>query len=475
MVFFCKHLITNIMNKIKPLLLLVALLVGTQATCQTSKIIIEPTPDDQSTRTILRTRADGEVLNCKSGGGRTVFSLCTDLPYAVEGEIEYVEVYDFVVDNDSVFFCGMDVSLGDYAAGYFDIDDFFAGTGAVGLLNNIGFSVTDMVSYTDSQNTRHIMCVGGGNMVVDIYYGGNSWYVDAFECSDDRLSDITIADGYVVAAGIYDNSSNANAYADQYYPVMRVFSKDAPFSITSPCRTSHRFNDLSNYGNRMWVSYDKAVVVGLPGTNTVTLASTVINIPEENPCSSFVTRSHFAQISIPMLVANNSAAMIAAMEIDHASIQIGSSVVDVIWDDVMQSYIAVRGSGLSSPHPGCSFFFELPYSVWYMGGSVHTVFDSTPANVMWQGVAIYDQATQYRYRASGISYVNLAPMRCKYAEWAVGSLNQCFSSADVNTMTVSTVGVENVQAGSFYTSGSISPETVYNLRRDNNLEEECSD
>ena len=461
------------MNIIKIYLFVVAMLAVVPSMGQTSLKIREAQNDHQSTRSILRSKSDGEVINCKSGGSMSVFSLVTEQQQFDERVLESVIVNDFVIDNDSVFFCGFDYTSGDYVAGFFDIMEFFYLNGAFNLIMGMGAPTTDLVTYLDSQNRRHIMCVGY-NAIVSLCDTGSSWTMDRMFCDGlEQYHDITTADGYVVAAGIYNNSDNENVYALRRLLIVRIFDKDDPFSASSPCWTGHVFNDISNYGDRMWLEYDSVVAVGVPGTNSVTLAGTMLNTPEENPWSSAVTRSYFAQIDIDMAIANNPNAMTAALEVSHAYFHQGNGLMDVVWDDVRQTYIVVRGYNTPGLYGQNSNFFELPYSEWNLQTNVTVVYDTSSAQMLWQGAAVFDQALQYRYIVSGIAHDSYEPMHCKYAVWALGSNHECFPSTTSTVTSVPTVGMGSAGSASVDPNAYANITTRYAISNQNVLEVEC--
>lgn len=105
------------------------------------------------------------------------------------------EVYDFIAVNDTVFFCGKDLSATPHGViGFFCISQSFLGISNVYIQNSFVAGtnrrnvnkLTDMTTYYNSQGERHIVCVGecvgGFPCVVDMYeqfFVSSMWYYTA--------------------------------------------------------------------------------------------------------------------------------------------------------------------------------------------------------------------------------------------------------------------------------------------------------
>lgn len=160
-------------------------------------------------------------------------------------------ITDFVIDNDSVFFCGVN-SKGRGFVGFFDINDFFFGSNSYFVDNNViqtflseVSDLTKLVSYTDVSNVRHIVSIGttllGQYCVVNVTRNGASsaWNYETGEIplsSPETLSDIKLSDDYVFTGGMYrDDTLNPNL-------VIRVYDKPAVFDLPT---------GIQNYANEL--------------------------------------------------------------------------------------------------------------------------------------------------------------------------------------------------------------------------------
>lgn len=166
-----------------------------------------------------------------------------------------LDVNDFVVDADSVFFCGTTTN-GEGFLGYFDIYDFFFGSNGysvdnhpITVLQQQISSLTKMVSYTDMNNVRNMVAIGttslGNYCIVNVYRTANGW---DYSCGvlgtavDENMLDIALTDSCVVTAGFsLPNSQNPRI---QY----RVYDRNAVLTNVSLdlCNTSLVYSDVSN-------------------------------------------------------------------------------------------------------------------------------------------------------------------------------------------------------------------------------------
>lgn len=160
-------------------------------------------------------------------------------------------ITDFVIDNDSVFFCGVN-SKGNGFIGFFNIFDFFYGSNSYFVYNNVINSslsdvsnLTKLVSYLDGNYVRHIVSIGktmlGQYCVVNVTYNGatSMWNYETGEIpasSPETLVDIETTDDFVLTGGMYLNDPlNPNL-------VLRVCAKKNVFNS---------INSIQDYANEL--------------------------------------------------------------------------------------------------------------------------------------------------------------------------------------------------------------------------------
>lgn len=150
------------------------------------------------------------------------------------------KVNDFVIANDTVFFCGRS-SSGKGVIGYFDIADYFYNTGDYHIQEIFNMSdgyyaanLKKMVTYLDHHNTRHVFAIGytshndypndNFGCVVDLMDANDdfSYYNTSYVNKSDSniFEDVTLSGKYIVTSG-FDFSGELNS---------RLFVKNSPFA-----------------------------------------------------------------------------------------------------------------------------------------------------------------------------------------------------------------------------------------------------
>lgn len=161
-------------------------------------------------------------------------------------------VNDFVIEDDTVFFCGNN-SNGDGFIGFFDINDFFFGSNSYFLNDNILSAVqgkvvvlSKLVSYVDVVPRRNIVAIGvtasGQKCVVNMVYdaAASTWRYKTGEIpatSPETMLEICKTDNNVVTAGLY--------YEDPDNPdiVLRAYDRNSIFNSA---------NSIQNYANKIY-------------------------------------------------------------------------------------------------------------------------------------------------------------------------------------------------------------------------------
>lgn len=148
-----------------------------------------------------------------------------------------LSVSDFVVDGDSVFFCG-NVTNGQVFFGFFHIPDFFFGSGAYAVDDDIintqsgtVSSLSKMVSYRYN-SSRQMAAVGtsssGLPCVVHLQFNTpipfHTIYVSEVPSAyDESMLDIALTDSYIVTAGFADQSSSHPYLSLRLYDINPLF------------------------------------------------------------------------------------------------------------------------------------------------------------------------------------------------------------------------------------------------------------
>lgn len=225
--------------------------------------------DHENKASVIRTwKGDTAVVSVLDGSGTSHFILETansaDL-LVVDGPSGFA-VTDFRIFHDSVFFCGVMSSPQYPIFGFFDIADFFNGTGVchycfvpVYIDNS---HVADYFQLVEPQrmdvfsyeNITHIAFVGTSNLsldptayprttVGDVFYDGTSWKCIALYNKDgvNVYTDIAVSDDYVVAVSKDDRDITANV--KPYYKGSSFLAAPVAYGMV------HRVSDLSRTGD----------------------------------------------------------------------------------------------------------------------------------------------------------------------------------------------------------------------------------
>lgn len=170
------------------------------------------------------------------------------------------KVNDFVIANDTVFFCGQSTS-GKGVIGFFDINDYFYFNSgnyyiqeSFSMMNGYyAANLTKLVTYLDHHNSRHVFAIGYTShdfyttdifgCIVDMMdaMGGYTNYIAAYAYKKDssQFQDVAISGSYVVTTGFEDNIWHLNS---------RLFFKNSPFALSGVQNTPAEF-----YGAFDWV------------------------------------------------------------------------------------------------------------------------------------------------------------------------------------------------------------------------------
>ena len=247
--------------------------------------------------------------------GNTVFSYQNSSLQMQYRVLENFRVSDFVIDEDSVFFCGMGADTIGFI-GFYDINDFFFGTGNYYIQNNFVFGPNDMyvagnitrlVTYKSVTGNRHVVGIGYMRDYYSLEFGCLVDIVDdrvkGFLSYDVGYIDKSFRDCFKDIIVIGDNLVTAG-YEDNTFIHLRVYDKNDVFSLTGIQDVTHIFADYSH----KWILDDL-----LLAKQSNTIFSTASRFYSDSQHKSYDS-VHLAKYTLPGLISHNTNIMISASE-----------------------------------------------------------------------------------------------------------------------------------------------------------------
>lgn len=237
-----------------PVVLIAILVFKTDVWAQTSVTATLVLPMDIQKTKIREYNFPSSISYVESTKGNYfVYADTTLSAIYVPVDTNYI-INDYVVDRDSVFFCGRN-KAGFGIVGFFDINDYFFGLGNYYVVNTVLYSeggtianLTNVVSYYTSSD-RHIVAIGTTQQsqycIMDLVneWSSGVWIYETGEVpttSPETMVELTSTDGFLVTSGMYTN--------DSYNPslVFRVYAKNDVFSTSYPLQdVANVFSDAS--------------------------------------------------------------------------------------------------------------------------------------------------------------------------------------------------------------------------------------
>lgn len=194
-----------------------------------------------------------------------------------ERYIRQGHIHDFVISDDTVFFCGENI-YGTGFIGFFDINNFFNNNGEYYLIDTLpicdGYyaaKLKKLVTYHDDNNIgniRHVFAIGYTDhndthekygCVIDLmsdagYRIYNAGYV--YKSTENLFTDVTEIGKYVVTVG----------YTQVFGVDVRVFYKNNPLQPSGIQNFVHRIEGNLSNGLMLWNEVD-ALVTSVPDLN----------------------------------------------------------------------------------------------------------------------------------------------------------------------------------------------------------------
>ena len=360
----------------------------------------------------------------------------------------YIKNYyinDFVISNDSVFFCGrtrMKVNGSIKGiVGIFDIQDLFFNSGDFSVQNvftiyndpheGIEYATEfhHLIAYLNSFNQRHVVCVGKGTQghgcVVELidgialqptYWGYFAGIIEPE--NSESFHDIMLYDEYVVTAGFLDSENRKLC--------LRVYNSDFVFDTYGPLNTRHTYDIQSVLTGYSWPS--DRVLIEEESTDILTVFTTLNTQAHNSPISL-----HLASFKLSSLLSNSIGSMTRSVELNFWTSSSYNRVNNIYFNQAYRKCMIMYNrniliSPFSSTTPFCEFTYPLPSN---SGTLPEYYFDG----VTLQGLTKY--TAPYKYMMNGFNNAN--PQQVFYSMETYNMLSDCAESSEINYKDISLV------------------------------------
>ena len=350
------------------------LLMTTALPAQNS-IMTEQQMDFSVSASISKQYNGTNIVNCSRGdnGSGSVFSFVDSYQNVSRVFIPSVSVNNFVIDNDSLFFCGNMNNKQYGVAGCFDIDDFFFGSNNFTLIYRIPYysydttrNLTSLVSYVSQNGPRHIVAIeeteeiGESPYLIDITLASDtmvkSWRADS---TMERLYDIAVTDNYVVTVGMNYDSIDPRLS-------LRAFNRNNP--VVPHIATIRHL--VPNSTTTAVVDRGARITAQTGNGDFVTVLSYSHGIGSRDHVYDTPMKTRLSEFDASVLMTNggtSGAAMTRAALVDRPDYNDNQYPVQIYWDQNNTSYVVVHSikdpALTSSETPGSeNSFYELPAS-----------------------------------------------------------------------------------------------------------------
>lgn len=333
-------------------------------------------------------------------------------------------VYDFVIDNDTVFYCGKE-NDGNGLIGFFNIQDLFFNGGRFYFsmdfpINyyNVGQdqecyyaeSFNKLVTYRDAMGKRHIVCVGqtrgnGGARpcIVDLFSDPNGAYL-AYNAG--MIDDTNIAGGmldikrfctaaypalddmtrpalpcdYLVVAGV-DNDSNLS---------LRFFDAQDPLAVTGPQNTFYVFDSYYN-PNRQRHVIDPLIY---PMSDSTIAVASVLHYWMGN--IGLVNLINFNEINIHQLLSGSATSMVRSVDMKTSAVGETTKLNQFVYNTSTSRFAALFEGFTQSNGITKSYFVEVNY---WLNSALNLLTgyeaNSTCVDKGFTGLDLYNSKSQY--------------------------------------------------------------------------------
>ena len=326
-------------------------------------------------------------------------------------------VSDFVIENDTVFFCGKD-NEDKGVIGFFSIQGHFVNGGQF-FYNNY-FPILNyyhaeafnrLVSYRDTTGRRHIVCVGKAKSnsraglypcIVDLFTESNGEYLAynagvisdtniensmmdikrfctaAYPVRDDMSGGYFPCD-YLVVAGIDANQQLC----------LRFFNTQDPFSTSGPQDALYTFD---NYGDYLWTHRHSDPLIYPMSDSSIAVASVyytqLFNL-------STYKALHFCEINIHKLLNGLSTSMIRSVGVRlDGSLRV-SELNQFLYNTHTSRFAALFDAQSPNDDNQNSFFIETDYSLTSALNLLTGADGDTICGNRFTGMDFYNSMSQY--------------------------------------------------------------------------------
>lgn len=267
------------------------------------------------------------VISYDYNQGGSIVCLKTNTNVLYERYFSGCHIHDFVISDDTVFFCG-EGRYNSGIIGFFDINDFFYHTGDYYIIDTLpildGYyasNLTKLVTYLDAEYQRHVFAIGYTNhkelhnkygCVVDLlgdvgYMTYNAGYVDG--SLDKEFTDVEVVGKYVVTVG----------YGDYSGVDIRIFYKDFPFLLAGPQNRKHRMEGVAASGEYRWNEIDAQLTAAPKAMPSDVFAVASIF---ENRMGQYSTgwKIHLAELNVNSIAIQSTSTILTSRKLESMSI-----------------------------------------------------------------------------------------------------------------------------------------------------------
>ncbi|MBP5190735.1 MAG: hypothetical protein J6031_07465 [Bacteroidales bacterium] len=406
------------------------LIISVSALAQTSITAYESNVWNYDEIVIKQYNYPATISSKYSGeSGSTVFEYNVDIGANSSTSTQVIlkgyRVHDFVIDNDSVFFCGQMGNCG--IIGYFDIHDLFFTNGSYYVQDYFNLpngktvgDLTKLITYMGDErslSSRRIVAIGYEQAnhfgcIVDVQFFGISTtgYVDASPMESFR--DIILVGDNLVTAGF--EVSN--------YLTFRVYDKN--FVLTNGIEDyRHTFSNFYGCEKRTWNLKD---VLLYPLTENLLASASIWNTSTEGQEKS-VQRIHIGEYDLNNLISSSYANMVHSWEISYNNYDYFNRLYGFVYNDWTSSYGILSSSKsseslfLETDRPISSFLNNLKASSSYEGcvdmGLQGLDLYNTKLQYVMAGRCLYHNNQEYfQIETSGVQSACLPDEECELFE-----------------------------------------------------------
>ena len=370
----------------------------------------------------------------------TVFSYHDASFSSINIPLENYIVRDFVIDNDTVFFCGENIERTGIV-GYFEINDLFFNSGnfhivcLLELPNNrrIG-NLTKLVafSYTDTLSgyVRKMVTVGteksdGYGCIAEVFCDNGLHWISTTGYIDNSVSesllDVSLVKNHIVTVG----------FEEKPFLSIRNYRKDVIFSLSGIQDNRHSFNGFAASEGRKWLTDN--VLVSTMDNQRFATASTWLRY-DSLSVVKMIPSIHLAVFDLPSLLALLPTGMQLSSEVifpNHTTLSGPSGFVS----NNTKSMFGV----IPLTKTGGSLFFEADWDLSLIANSINATGLDLCGDRGWRGLDIYNGQAQYVMAGRCIDDLTIHTYQVETA--GMQSLCMPYEASTINNLTPITSNV----------------------------------